>query len=42
MEKETYQTTMNAAPTAMEINNPRAVPAQTFLRNVEEIMPISQ
>lgn len=42
MEKKTHQTTMNAAPIAMEISNPRAVPAQTYLKNVEEIMPNGQ
>lgn len=42
MEKETHQTIMNAAPIAMEISNPRAVPAQTYLKNVEEFMPNGQ
>lgn len=39
VEKETHQTTMNAAPIAIEISNPRAVPAQTYLQNVDDIMP---
>lgn len=42
VEKGTHQMTMNAAPIAIEISKPRAVPAQTYLKIVEEIMPNGQ